>query len=149
MRAFCGISTDWIAEQPIRRLTDAVSGIGLLAFSRDVGKDTADAGTILLRRGGVSLINSHMKVGRRRLALAHELGHYLVADDYTVDGRYHRVMSELTSPFETIAARVGMRYRPGHFLHGVGDLTDERLADAARDYARWSAGREDGALRKV
>ncbi|WP_431888270.1 MFS transporter [Nocardiopsis alba] len=71
------------------------------------------------------------------------------ADDYTVDGRYHRVMSELTSPFETIAARVGMRYRPGHFLHGVGDLTDERLAEAARDYARWSAGREDGAFRKM
>ncbi|MEW2545927.1 XRE family transcriptional regulator [Streptomyces sp. NPDC047002] len=72
---------------PIYRLSDRVAGIGLLAFSRDIGKDTADAGTVLLRRGGVSLVNSHMKVGRRRLALAHELGHYLIADDYTVDWR--------------------------------------------------------------
>jgi Zn-dependent peptidase ImmA (M78 family) len=74
-------------DEPIHQLSDRVSGIGLLAFSRNIGKDTADAGTILLRRGGVTLVNSHMKVGRRRLALAHELGHYLIADDYTVDWR--------------------------------------------------------------
>ncbi|WP_172896473.1 helix-turn-helix domain-containing protein [Micromonospora echinofusca] len=75
------------AEEPIRQLSDCVANVGLLAFSRDVGKDTADAATILLPRGGVSLVNSHMKVGRRRLALAHELGHYLIADAYTVDWR--------------------------------------------------------------
>jgi Zn-dependent peptidase ImmA (M78 family)/transcriptional regulator with XRE-family HTH domain len=74
-------------HEPIRKLSDSVGSIGLLAFSRDVGKDTADAGTIMLPRGGVSLVNSHMKVGRRRLALAHELGHYLVADAYTIDWR--------------------------------------------------------------
>lgn len=78
---------DLTPEEPIRRLSESVAGVGLLAFSRDLGKDTADAGTILLRRGGVSLVNSHMKVGRRRLALGHELGHYLIADDYTVDWR--------------------------------------------------------------
>lgn len=75
------------AEEPIRQLSDCVASLGLLAFSRDVGKDTADAGTILLPRGGVTLVNSYMKVGRRRLALAHELGHYLIADAYTVDWR--------------------------------------------------------------
>lgn len=74
-------------EEPIRQLSGRVASVGLLAFSRDFGKDTADAGTILLPRGGVSLVNSHMKVGRRRLALAHELGHYLIADAYTVDWR--------------------------------------------------------------
>jgi Zn-dependent peptidase ImmA (M78 family)/transcriptional regulator with XRE-family HTH domain len=75
------------AEDPIGQLSDSVASVGLMAFSRDIGNDTADAGTILLPRGGVALINSHMKVGRRRLALAHELGHYLIADDYTVDWR--------------------------------------------------------------
>lgn len=82
-RALMGLTS----AEPIRDLVESVGGIGLLAFSRDVGRDTADAGTILLRRGGVSLVNSHAKIGRRRLALAHELGHYLVADDYTVDWR--------------------------------------------------------------
>lgn len=74
-------------EDPVRQLSDCVARVGLLAFSRDVGRDTADAGTVSLSRGGVSLVNSHMKVGRRRLALAHELGHYLIADAYTVDWR--------------------------------------------------------------
>jgi Zn-dependent peptidase ImmA (M78 family)/transcriptional regulator with XRE-family HTH domain len=82
-RELMGIS----AEEPIRQLADRVARVGLMAFSRDVGKDTADAGTILLPRGGVSLVNSYMKVGRRRLALAHELGHYLIADTYTIDWR--------------------------------------------------------------
>lgn len=78
---------DLTPEEPVRQLSDYVARVGLLAFSRDVGKDTADAGTVSLSRGGVSLVNSHMKVGRRRLALAHELGHYLIADAYTVDWR--------------------------------------------------------------
>jgi Zn-dependent peptidase ImmA (M78 family)/transcriptional regulator with XRE-family HTH domain len=75
------------AAEPVHDLVGRVASIGLLAFSIDLGVDTADAGTILLRQGGVSLINSHNKVGRRRLALAHELGHFLVADEYTVDWR--------------------------------------------------------------
>lgn len=73
--------------EPLNDLVDRAASIGLLAFSVNLGVDTADAGTILLRHGGVSLVNSHNKVGRRRLALAHELGHYLVADEYTVDWR--------------------------------------------------------------
>ncbi len=75
------------ARSPLHDLVDRTASIGLLTFSRDLGVDTADAGTILLRHGAVSLVNSRNKVGRRRLALAHELGHYLVADEYTIDWR--------------------------------------------------------------
>lgn len=82
-RRFFGVEDDG----PLRDLVELVSAVGLLPFAVDLGPDTADAGTILLRQGGVSLINSHNKVGRRRLALAHELGHYLIADDYTIDWR--------------------------------------------------------------
>ncbi|MUL76450.1 ImmA/IrrE family metallo-endopeptidase [Mycolicibacterium sp. CBMA 226] len=74
-------------DEPIKQLSASVTKVGLLAFSRDIGKDTADAGTIMLRQGGVSLVNSQMKIGRRRLALAHELGHYLIGDEYTIDWR--------------------------------------------------------------
>jgi Zn-dependent peptidase ImmA (M78 family) len=88
------------AEQSIHHLTETVASVGLLTFSRDVGKDTADAGTVLLRRGGVSLVNSYMKVGRRRLALAHEFGHYLLADAYTVDWRIGDY-SDRTVPLES------------------------------------------------
>ncbi|MFT3942852.1 MAG: XRE family transcriptional regulator [Ancrocorticia sp.] len=75
------------SHEPITDLANRVSYLGLLAFSRDIGPDTADAGITLLRQGGVCLVNSSMKVGRRRLALAHELGHYLLADEYTIDWR--------------------------------------------------------------
>lgn len=64
-----------------------VAGMGLLAFSFDMGPEAADAASILLPRGGIALVNGHLHVGRRRLALAHELGHYLFADEYTVDWR--------------------------------------------------------------
>jgi Zn-dependent peptidase ImmA (M78 family)/transcriptional regulator with XRE-family HTH domain len=73
--------------EPVYDLVGKAAAMGLLVFSADLGVDTADAGTILLRRGGVSLVNSHNKVGRRRLAAAHELGHYLIADEYTIDWR--------------------------------------------------------------
>lgn len=82
-RALLGFSHD----EPAWNLVDALSAVGLLSFSAKLGADTADAGTILLQKGGVSLVNSDNQVGRRRLALAHELGHYLVADDYTIDWR--------------------------------------------------------------
>lgn len=64
------------------------------------------------------------------------------ASDYAKDGRYGRTMHELTSPFATTAARVGMRYRDGWFLHGVGDLSDAELKHGARDYADWAASGE-------
>lgn len=59
------------------------------------------------------------------------------ATDYMANGRYDVTMPELTSPFQTTAARVGMRYRPGFFLNGVGDLSEHALARAAQWYASW------------
>lgn len=74
-------------DNPCTHLAAKVADLGLLVFALDLGVESADAATILLRGGGISLINGGSRVGRRRLALAHELGHYLVADDYTVDWR--------------------------------------------------------------
>lgn len=82
-RALLGVGDDG----PCTHLADKVNVLGLLVFSLELGVESADAATILLQRGGVALINGGLRVGRRRLALAHELGHYLVADDYTVDWR--------------------------------------------------------------
>lgn len=80
-RGLCGLDP----VEPVHDLVEVVSSIGLLGFSLPLGPQTADAATVLLERGGVALVNSTNMVGRRRLALAHELGHYLVADDYSVD----------------------------------------------------------------
>jgi Zn-dependent peptidase ImmA (M78 family)/transcriptional regulator with XRE-family HTH domain len=71
---------------PAHNLSRLVVRIGLLPFALPLGQG-ADAGTALLRTGGISVINGDLRVGRRRLALAHELGHYLIADPYTTDWR--------------------------------------------------------------
>lgn len=59
---------------------------GLITFAEafDTG---ADAASLIDGAHGVAVINSAMAVGRRRLALAHELGHFLVEDRYTTDFR--------------------------------------------------------------
>jgi Zn-dependent peptidase ImmA (M78 family)/DNA-binding XRE family transcriptional regulator len=80
--------------EPCRQLTDKLAELGLLVFAMNLGTESADAATILLASGGVSVINGTMRVGRRRLALAHEFGHFLVADEYTVDWR----VAEQTNP---------------------------------------------------
>jgi transcriptional regulator with XRE-family HTH domain len=73
--------------EPATELPRLFERIGLLVFTRELGADSADAGTILLKQGGAALVNSSAKVGRRRLAAAHELAHFLVADEYIVDWR--------------------------------------------------------------
>ena len=56
-------------------------------FSVGLGVESADAATIVLRSGGIAVINGDLRLGRRRLALAHELGHFMITDDYSVDWR--------------------------------------------------------------
>lgn len=73
---------------PIGALSSPFEELGFFLFAQDLGADTADAGTLLLDDGtGVTILNSANKVGRRRLAAVHEFGHFLVADDYTIDWR--------------------------------------------------------------
>lgn len=72
---------------PCTDLGTAVANCGLLVFVFDLGTEAADAATILLSDGAVAVVNGRLQVGRRRLALAHELAHYLIADEYSVDWR--------------------------------------------------------------
>jgi Zn-dependent peptidase ImmA (M78 family)/DNA-binding XRE family transcriptional regulator len=73
--------------EPVTDLVSPMATAGLFAFSENLGPDAPDAATTLLESGGASIINSDRAVGRRRLALVHEFGHYLLADEYTVDWR--------------------------------------------------------------
>lgn len=82
-RVLMGISPDG----PLRSLERHALKVGVVPFVTELGTDSADAASILLKRGAVAVVNGSLKVGRRRIALAHELGHVLVADDYTVDWR--------------------------------------------------------------
>lgn len=119
-------------DEPAYDLASLVQAVGLLPFSVHLGEG-ADAGTVLLRAGGVTVINGDLRPGRRRLALAHELGHYLIADPYTTDWRVS------SSDAEALEARLDRFARA--FLLPELDLRsqwrewieapDETLRDAA------------------
>lgn len=72
---------------PLHHLAAVTGRAGVLAFPIALGADSADAASVLLPGGAVVVINSTLHTGRRRLSLAHELGHVLIADEYTVDWR--------------------------------------------------------------
>jgi Zn-dependent peptidase ImmA (M78 family)/DNA-binding XRE family transcriptional regulator len=90
------------ADEPLTDLAGAAEKIGLLIFSQPLGADAADGATVLLERGGVAVVNSTSDVGRRRLTAAHEIGHYVVADAYTVD---HEVLVMSDSGREALIDR--------------------------------------------
>ena len=74
-------------EQPATALGACAAELGLLVFSWELGKHGADGASVLLARGGVAVVNGSYQTGRRRLTLAHELGHYLFGDEYSTDWR--------------------------------------------------------------
>lgn len=110
------------ADRPAHDLSRLVTKVGLLPFALSLG-DGADAGTVLLGKGGVSVINGDLGVGRRRLALAHELGHYLIADPYTTDWRVATTEAE------------GLEARLDRFARAL--LLPE--ADFRERWTRWTA----------
>jgi Zn-dependent peptidase ImmA (M78 family) len=72
-------------SDPCTEFSRRFSELGLLLFVFVLSRDTADAASLRLDDGGVAVVNGNLQVGRRRLAAAHELGHYLFADEYVVD----------------------------------------------------------------
>jgi Zn-dependent peptidase ImmA (M78 family)/transcriptional regulator with XRE-family HTH domain len=115
--------------EPLLDISSRLAGAGLLVFSVDLGTEAADAASILLARGGIALINGHRLVGRRRLAAAHEFGHHLCVDDYTVDWRIGEQDDESAweSRLDRFARAVllpadGLRKEWPEALHRGGDL---------------------------
>ena len=74
-------------DQPATALDARAAEVGLLVFSWEFGRHGADGACVLLQQGGVAVVNGSYQTGRRRLALAHELGHYLFGDEYSTDWR--------------------------------------------------------------
>lgn len=78
---------------PVASLTTATWKIGLVAFAEPLDGG-ADAASTSSNEWGVAVINASNAVGRRRLALAHELCHYLINDGYVEDFRIDAPNSE-------------------------------------------------------
>lgn len=73
------------AAGPLRDLQGIAERFGLYAFSLDLGPDVIDGAYVRVGDFGAAIVNGRMDSGRRRFNLAHELGHHLLADEYTTD----------------------------------------------------------------
>ena len=118
---------------PLTNLGRQLAPVGILPFVIDLGADSADAATVLLPTGAVSVINGYLAPGRRRLALAHEIGHALVADDYTVDWRIQEAAADRREAIFDVFARALLI--PGEELAQQwhqGVITDDTRSTAVR-----------------
>jgi Zn-dependent peptidase ImmA (M78 family) len=102
--------------EPLLDISALASRLGLLIFAITLDTESADAATILLEQGGVSVISGSLHDGRRRIAAAHELGHFIFADDYSIDWRIgeHRDSSTWEAQLDrfaraTLLPEAGMR----------------------------------------
>lgn len=131
-------------EGPVADLQSTVERLGLLAFSFDLGPRVIDGGYVRLGEVGVALVNGTADAGRRRFNLAHELGHHLVADEYTADfglGTAQADREALINAFAIhfLMPRTSVR---GRWEELSGELEDRRarLVVLAAEYrVSWSA----------
>ncbi|WP_170322386.1 helix-turn-helix domain-containing protein [Acrocarpospora macrocephala] len=73
------------AGEPIHDLAEHAEKVGLFSFSLSLGEADADGAYVEVESAGVALINGDLDPGRRRSTLAHELGHHLFGDAYSLD----------------------------------------------------------------
>jgi Zn-dependent peptidase ImmA (M78 family)/transcriptional regulator with XRE-family HTH domain len=73
------------AKSPIHHLASEVERVGLFAYSLALGNASSDGSYAEVDGVGVAVVNGEIDSGRRRLTLAHELGHHLFGDAYSVD----------------------------------------------------------------
>ncbi len=69
---------------PLRSLATQLESLGLFAFTLRLD-EPVEGLYLALERGGVALVNGGLDSGRRRFTLAHELGHHVLADEYSAD----------------------------------------------------------------
>lgn len=81
---------------PLLALDQVAEQLGLLCFSLGLGTAEGDGAYVSLGEIGVTVINGDTETGRRRFTLAHEIGHHLFADEYSVD----LTLAEVGSPME-------------------------------------------------
>jgi len=70
--------------EPIPHLADAALTVCVVIFSPDLGLNAPEAASAPADTWGVAVVNGSLKVGRRRLAAAHGLGHLSAGDGYRV-----------------------------------------------------------------
>jgi Zn-dependent peptidase ImmA (M78 family)/transcriptional regulator with XRE-family HTH domain len=133
-----------LGSGPLVDLQAAVEKVGLLAFSLDLGPGVIDGGYIRVGDVGVALVNGTADPGRRRFNLAHELGHHLLADEYTADFGLGTARENREALINAFAAHLLMpgssiRSRWAELLQEWDDPRTRLIALAVEFRVSWSA----------
>lgn len=138
---------------PLGDLSGAGTRLGLLAFSMDIDVDPGLADAAYVRvddAWGVAVVNGTpsdghgTNSGRRRFNLAHELGHHVLADEYTADfavGGDREVREQLINAFTIHLLMPRQGVVDAWQRHRAADLDDRAalVAVAAEYGVSWSA----------
>lgn len=128
-------------KNPIQDLSEACQRVGLYAFSVSLGAGGPDGGCVEVgdppAKLGAAVINGDAPPGRRRMTLAHELGHWLCGDAYDMQASVdsERMINSFAIHF--LAPRAGI-----HAVwssHKDWPTRDRAMAVGASFRLSWSA----------
>lgn len=124
------LQLDWVAEQ-----------LGLLGFSLALGDAEGDAAYVSLGEMGVTVINGDTEPGRRRFTLAHEIGHHVFADEYSVDLTLTEVGSEMERRINAFAIHLLLPRSSviGRWRAWTGEPREKAIRLGADYRVSWSA----------
>lgn len=133
-----------VDDGPLTDLETVVERVGLLAFSLDLGPSIIDGGYVRVDDLGVALVNGTTDAGRRRFTLAHELGHHLLADEYTPDFGLGSTRSERESLINAFAIhllmpRTAVNARWEELGNAFEDARQRLIIIAAEYHVSWTA----------
>lgn len=130
-----------LGSETIDDLARLCEEFGLHSFAAPLGAQGADGACVELAHGegaaGAAVINGDMPAGRRRMTLAHELGHWVFADAYDAEaaGDGERMINSFAIHF--LAPRPGVRRVWSE--RSSWQLRDRALAIGAVFRLSWSA----------
>jgi transcriptional regulator with XRE-family HTH domain len=99
-------------DEPILKLAHVCEQLGLYTYAAPLGENGPDGGCVEVSGNtesiGVAVVNGDARSGRRRMTLAHELGHWLCGDAYdcAVGEDHEKMISSFAIHF--LAPRTGV-----------------------------------------
>lgn len=131
-----------IGDQPVTELGWVCEKLGLYVFSAPLGDGGPDGGCVEVDGTsspsvGAAVVNGDAPLGRRRMTLAHELGHWLSGDAYDVEASIDNERMINSFAIHFLAPRSGVVAAWNRYQNWT--LRDRSIAVGASFQLSWSA----------